>query len=294
MKLRAYIAALHAALFAILLAVSPAGSGSMTLLGAGKPAAAAGGCAEATALIARMDGAQNTSAVTTMICGMVTDGTYSKLDGLYVFATNSTGNATLNWAQNAFNLTWTSLVNCTLAANSGITGDGSTCFADTGFTPSTASGKWALSSITLGTCVVNSRAVNQAYVSIGATTGGALFSYQQPLSSGAFFYDLGSTTFPSYAGAGNAQGSWISTRTSNSAITLYLNGTSVATPADAEAGLSTSSIYVFGLDNSGFINSPSADKLAYAFFGSGMNATQVGNMRTRLNTYIAAVGGSGC
>jgi hypothetical protein len=37
MKLRAYIAALHAALFAILLAVSPAGSGSMTLLGAGKP-----------------------------------------------------------------------------------------------------------------------------------------------------------------------------------------------------------------------------------------------------------------
>jgi hypothetical protein len=43
MKLRAYIAALHAALFAILLAVSPAGSGSMTLLGAGKPAAGGGG-----------------------------------------------------------------------------------------------------------------------------------------------------------------------------------------------------------------------------------------------------------
>jgi hypothetical protein len=43
MKLRAYITALHAALFAILLAASPAGAGSMPLLGAGKPAAAGGG-----------------------------------------------------------------------------------------------------------------------------------------------------------------------------------------------------------------------------------------------------------
>lgn len=41
MKLKAYICALHAALFAILLAVTPAGSGQMSLLGAGK--ASAGG-----------------------------------------------------------------------------------------------------------------------------------------------------------------------------------------------------------------------------------------------------------
>jgi hypothetical protein len=41
MKLRGYIAALHAALFAILLAVSPALAGSMTLMGAGKVGAAA-------------------------------------------------------------------------------------------------------------------------------------------------------------------------------------------------------------------------------------------------------------
>src|SRR5437870_1477214 len=42
MKLRAYIVALHAALFAILLAVSPAGSGSMSLMGVGKPAGGGG------------------------------------------------------------------------------------------------------------------------------------------------------------------------------------------------------------------------------------------------------------
>lgn len=43
MKLQAYIAALHAALLAILLAVSPASSGSMALLGAGGAGAAVGG-----------------------------------------------------------------------------------------------------------------------------------------------------------------------------------------------------------------------------------------------------------
>jgi hypothetical protein len=41
MTLKSYILALHAALFAILLAVSPAGSGSMTLLGVGKVGGAA-------------------------------------------------------------------------------------------------------------------------------------------------------------------------------------------------------------------------------------------------------------
>src|SRR5437879_10288669 len=41
MKLRAYIVALHAALFAILLAVQPAVSGSMMLLGVGGSGAAA-------------------------------------------------------------------------------------------------------------------------------------------------------------------------------------------------------------------------------------------------------------
>jgi hypothetical protein len=50
-----------------------------------------------TALLALMDCNENTSAVTTAVCGMVTDGTWSLLDALYVFAINSTTNAKLNW-----------------------------------------------------------------------------------------------------------------------------------------------------------------------------------------------------
>jgi hypothetical protein len=49
-----------------------------------------------------MDGSESTSAVTTMVCGMVSDGTWSLLDALYVFAINSTANATLNWKSTSF------------------------------------------------------------------------------------------------------------------------------------------------------------------------------------------------
>jgi hypothetical protein len=241
-----------------------------------------------------MDGGQNTAAIDTLICGMVTDGTYGLLDGLYVFVTNSATNFTLNWAQNAYNLTWTSLGTCTFAANSGLTGDAASCYANTGFNPSSAGGHWALSSVTMGSCDVNSRTTSQSWVNLGANSAGSLYTYHDPLDAGAFYYDIGSAFFPNYGAAGNVQGSWITTRNSSGTTALYLNGTSVLTPSDAEAGLTVFPIFIMGVNSNGSFGSITGDKLAYAFFGSGMSAVQVGNMRTRLQTYIAAVGGSGC
>src|SRR5258706_278504 len=97
MKLRAHIIALHATLFAILLAVSPALTGSITLLGVGKPAAGGGfspSCTESSNFLARATGITLTADKTnydTLICGVVTDGlccaaTGGVLDGLYIWA----------------------------------------------------------------------------------------------------------------------------------------------------------------------------------------------------------------
>ena len=55
-----------------------------------------GTCTQSAALLARLDGSQNSSAVDTAVCGMVTDGTWLLFDVLYVFATNSSGNV-LPW-----------------------------------------------------------------------------------------------------------------------------------------------------------------------------------------------------
>jgi hypothetical protein len=266
----------------------------MTLTGAGG-SPPGGACAQATVFLARTSGLNGTetTAYTNLICGMVTDGTYSLLDTLYIFATNTTTTATLNVAQNAFNLTWTSLVNCTFAAYSGITGDGSTCFASTGYIPSSAGGNYALNSASLGVCVLNSRTTGQSYTAIGV--GATVFAYIQPHNpSGNYESELNSSTFPASAQA-NVQGAWATTRTGTTLITYYLNGTSFATPADnVGGGMPTAALYVFAINNNPAAGNFSADKLAYAFSGAGLTAGQVSNVRTRLQTFISAVGGSGC
>lgn len=69
MKLRSYIAALHAALFAILLAISPAGSGSMMLMGVGAPA---GG--SAFSLVFGSSASSSNTSLTTIDFGTLTYG----------------------------------------------------------------------------------------------------------------------------------------------------------------------------------------------------------------------------
>jgi hypothetical protein len=77
--------------------------------------ALSGRCAEATAFLTRANAivaidAPHTTAYNNLICGLVEDGTYSKLDTLYVLATQSDGGspgdgiAKLNLIKNSFNL----------------------------------------------------------------------------------------------------------------------------------------------------------------------------------------------
>ena len=68
-----------------------------------------GGCSAATTFLARTSGLSGTetTAYTTMICGMITDGTWSLFDGLYVFATNTKTTAKLNLVSTSYGLTRT-------------------------------------------------------------------------------------------------------------------------------------------------------------------------------------------
>jgi hypothetical protein len=102
MKLKAFIAALHAALFAILVAVSPAGSGSMMLLGVGKPA---GGAPAAATLV--------TGSASTYLNGYAGSRSFANMNGgvsypagsvVVVFAVGSDGAAFTSPQMGAVNL----------------------------------------------------------------------------------------------------------------------------------------------------------------------------------------------
>lgn len=279
-------------LTACALAITPASATRMTLTGAGVQSSGGFSCAQSSALQARMDGGQNASAVDTLVCGLVTDGVYSLLDGLWVMATNSTGNATLNWAQNAFNLTWTNLGNCTFTPNAGLTGTGlaSSCWADTGYNLSTGGGNYALNSATIGSCVLASRATSQSWVQMGAASQ---FSYFQLLFTGQLTSDINANNFPVVANA-NAQGSWILSRTLSTAFIIYQNGILFSTRPSVSGVVVARNIYLMAFNNSGSAANFTGDQASYFVLGGGLTALQVLALRTRLQTYMATVNGSGC
>jgi hypothetical protein len=256
------------------------------------PPQSSGVCSQATTFLARTSGLSGTqtTAYQNLICGMVTDGTWSLMDALYVFATNTTTTANLNLVSTSFTLTTHGTE--TFSANNGYTGDGSTGYFDTGFNAATAGGNFSQNSASIGACVLTSRTASQAYASIG-NTNGSTYAYIQPASGGVQF-DLNGSTFPGF-GSANAQGSLIASRTTSSAIALYQNGSSVATPTDASLALASQDLYVGGYNSSGTAQDFSADQIAYAIIGGGLSSTQAGNVYSRLHTFLVAVGASsGC
>jgi hypothetical protein len=245
------------------------------------------GCPTSATFLARTSGLSGpqTTAYQNLICGMVTDGTWTLMDGLWVFATNTTTTANLNLVSTSYTLTQNGTE--TFAANNGYTGDGSTGYFSTGLDPITAGGNYAQNSAAIGACVLTSRTSPTAYASLGID-----YAYIEAYATG---YELNGGAFPTYTGSTNAQGSLIVSRTSAPSITLYQNGASVATPTDA-SGLPPAEIMLVGAsENGGVPGDLSADQIAYAFVGGGLTATQAGNVYSRLHTFLVAVGAaSGC
>jgi hypothetical protein len=258
-----------------------------------------GGCSQATTFLARTSGLSGTqsTAYTTMICGMVTDGTYcgTVQDGFYIFATNTTTTANLNLCSTSFGLTATG--SPTFTANQGYTGTGATTdYLSTGFVPRTAGGNMVLNSTSLSVCVFTSRTTNNNYVEVGVGGSGGDFTYIKP-EAGNFESDINNGAFPTGTNA-NAQGNWIISRTGSANYAVYNNG--VATSFSPRTSTSDQLPDVAGIDilvlnNNNSIQSATADQLGAVWFGAGVGATPAANISTRIRAYFAAVGApSGC
>lgn len=259
-------------------------------------AAPSGGCSQSATFLARTSGLSGTETIAyqALICGMVTDGTWSLFDALWVFATNTTTTANLNLISTSFGLTKTGTV--TFTADSGYTGDGSTGFFNTAFTPSTNGVNFTQNTASFGTCVLNSRTTPQTWGELGSQNGGP-YSYLLPYASGPVVqYNVNATAvFPSNAST-NAQGSWILVRTGTNAGELYLNGAGLVAYTAAVQALTTIPFYIFAINVSGTATDISGDNLGYVFLAGGLTGTQAANIRSRLSTFLTTVnaGNTGC
>lgn len=280
-----------AAIFLFLVGLLCLTQAQVPLTHAGKGAPGGAGCSKATTANAAYDGGQNTAAVTTLLCGLVTDGV--PLDALWLLTINSVGNAEIN-SWNPGTNTITNVGGApTFTSNAGIASNAGSGL-NLNFTPSTAGGNCALHNCAIGYCTLSSRTTGQNWTAMGGVDAGSNYTYSQPLNGGnTIVYDIGDSNFPGAANT-NANGSVIISRTTSTLITAYFNGTSVGTNTGADSGITAVALYLLGYNNNGTLAQVTGDTLGYAFIGK-LTGAQVTSAYNRLHTYMNTVApGSGC
>lgn len=259
-----------------------------------KSIAAGGACSQYTTFIARTSGTSGTeqTAYQNLICGMVTDGTWTNFDALYLFATNSTASANLNLVSTSFGLT---CVNApTFTADRGYTGNAFNTSCDPSYTPSTNGSTFTRNAAHFGTCVLTNRTSAAPYTELGTTDGTNAENLEPFAFSTLTSYNINDNNFNVPSVVSTSQGTWVVTRTSSSNVVVYVGGSAVITNAGStSSGLPTADMLILaqgGITPTGY----TADQIGAAFWGGTLTAGQAASVTSRISAFITAVGGSGC
>lgn len=247
------------------------------------PASTGGGCAEATTFLARLSSHTWDTAYTTMICGLVTDGVWAKLDLLYIFATQNSTDALLNLP--SVKTTVLSATAPTFTANTGFAGNGTSATINvtgydysTGpqFTQNSASifGWSTLSSADNGFLVGNSASFN-------STLTLTPFSFGSSTSASV----NGGTGITSSTLA-NGLGLFTASRTSSVQLDVYQNATNTGSSgANASSAITSANAWFLGTGGLGFYGGG----IAAGGAGAGLTGTDVTNLYNRVHTMLHTV-----
>jgi hypothetical protein len=232
--------------------------------------------------------------VDTYIKCLKSNSLFTVLDRYWLLAGENTQSANIDM----INLgTWTANGTITFSANNGYTGDGSTGYLETGFVPSTAGGHYQQNSASLFAYVLTSRTTIQNYAEIGTDDAGDT-SYTDifPLNAGppqGTFQINGVTIGGTNPVTNNGRASWIITTNAGPAQAAYQyasGGLTTTTSTTVTGGISSTSIVIAARRLYGNVGAWSADQIAAAGFGGGMNSTQAGNFETCQNAMMTSIG----
>jgi hypothetical protein len=243
---------------------------------------ATSGCPEATAYLARTVGGDeggNAANVTTLICGLVTDGVWGKLDTFYLFAQQNATDAKLNLVGAIYNLPATT---ATFTQYKGYSAFPFPAF-DTGLNLSLPGSKFYANAGSI-TAWMNDTPANGAEAPLGTnSTSGVTYTF--PNYSGQFYCTINGTADFPIVSPGTA-GLYGCDRMSADWMSYYHNGVNIATVA---AGSHTSypiDIFV-GSMASGY---PVSTTLSEVSIGAGLGDAGQAALSARMHTYMAAAG----
>lgn len=281
--------------------VEPVQASNPLLVGVGTPTTSGGGggCSQATAALALFsDPTHNATAYTTMICGMVTDGTWAKLIFFHTEAQKTAADAKINLLGNSsFNVVTTGT--CAFTLDRGIVGDNSSCNGDTGLNPATGI---SINSFAMGAFLTADHTANAAFTGVTMGTLQSANAYIQSKQSGSpnftqwsLFQNGGS---PITATASSVSGvEFAQLRTAQTAWAAYTNGALTGSDPTSSFGevLGTCDIMLWSAAigtpcTGGSVGFYGSDQIGADWAATGMTATDVVNMDTRLKAFMTAIG----
>jgi hypothetical protein len=226
-----------------------------------------------------------------LISTMKQCGVWEKLDAFYMLAAVDAPTALLNWKQNAFNLTATN--SPTFTADQGYTGNGSNAYLESGFTPSTAGGNFALNNAHLGVyirspnaqgaAVIGSRTTsgtNQTFITPRSATDVAGFRFNQDVNG-----DSPAST--------DSTGHFVSRRTAASGVNatfMWRGETNIGGSTSASTALPTASFIILGQNTGGTPAATGVYQVSCAHWGSHYLYEAQTAFTNAIRAYLRAVG----
>ena len=217
-----------------------------------------------------------------LIMGLVNDGDWLRIDGLYMIAGADFATSKTNIKQNNFNLVETGPADGTFVADHGYTG-GASSVLSTQFNPNINTGyNFGTSGNNYMLCYLTTNDAVGTGVPAVILNGTLVDSFIVPLYAGNMYAQMLATDSTGAANT-NVQGQYAVSRTSSTDFTRWKNGSSAGTVTASPSGVFNAAFpMLFG--NNAF-------QIAAGTFGAAQAfSSQMQRIMARINTYQTAIG----
>lgn len=235
-----------------------------------------------------------------LIDGLVSDGVWSHLDVLYIFAANTRNNALINLKQATYSPA-TSHGTENFSPNNGFIGNGSDFYIGTGFVPPTAAGagsQYQQDAASVGVYSITDSTTIAGDYYCGSSAGdfSCMLSITPRLdasgSQNAMRINESSATSEGFSNA-NRKGQYLIVRRAGSgagATEFYRNGSSLGTSSNVSSSIANlPELAFFAHNHGGSVFDYTPDAFSAAVIGGSLTGPQSIALCARINNYMTAL-----
>jgi hypothetical protein len=231
--------------------------------------------------------------VDTLIKGLKSDGIWSKLDRLWLFAAENQTSAFIDLV--GLTASITPVGSPTFTVDRGYTGiDAGTAgtYLDMGWNPSTNGVQFTLNSAHASAWSATNNAVSNGGALFGAYVPPNYINLYDTANDGNIYARINDNPASGSQGApGTKQGHWIVNRSGASSTQLYQNGSNFSSPNAANVAIPNTNFAVLASHGpSGTYVDGTPNQVAMFSVGGSLSSTDASNFYSRLRTYMTAVG----